>query len=130
MLIYVLLTRFEFLIIYLENKQKRAIEVQFQYFFEDQACPPSWLFSMDLDLLSRLNDLSISSLKPKFLNKQPLSVGYDPKSFESFESHKFSSRILLNHKNMVAMNLKAGSLVKIMTNSILSVSFLFYIVKF
>ena len=66
---------------------------------------------MSLDLIDELKRLSLSSILP--LNKKPLNVCINIKEFEAFYSLKYSSRVLLNYKDMNILALKAGSLVRI-----------------
>jgi hypothetical protein len=74
---------------------------------------------MAFDLSDRLSELSISSSNPHlFLSKKCLSFNFNSEEFEQFGIYKYSSRILLNYKDLVALNAKAGSFVKIYSNGI------------
>lgn len=74
---------------------------------------------MSFDLADRFSELSVSSPKLKILNKKPLIIRCDVNEFSAFDTFKYSSRILLNYKDMSTIGLKAGSLVKIRQNGIL-----------
>lgn len=65
------------------------------------------------DLVSKFSELSLSSTKLVALNKKPLNVCANLNEFSSFDPDKYSSRVLLNHRDMSNMGLKAGSLVRI-----------------
>lgn len=64
-------------------------------------------------IIDRFNELSVSPSTKIPLNKKPLVVRSDLDEFSAFDSYKYSSRILLNYKDLSSMGLKAGSLVKI-----------------
>jgi hypothetical protein len=64
-------------------------------------------------VIDRFNELSVSPLKITPLKKKPLLIRSDLDEFLAFDSFKYSSRILLNYKDLSSMGLKAGSLVKI-----------------
>ena len=86
---------------------------------------------MSLDLVEKFSELSVSSLsKPVFLNKKPLNVCYSFEEYLIFESFKYSSRILLNYKDMAFMGLKAGSLLRIYHKGIVYFVFVFNIDSF
>jgi len=68
---------------------------------------------MSFDLVNRFNQLSVSSSKLAPFNKKPYIIRSDLSEFFAFDPFKYSSRILLNFKNMTIMGLKAGSLVRI-----------------
>ena len=68
---------------------------------------------MSFDLVDRFNELSVSSPKLTPLNKKSLIIRSDLSEFSAFDQLKYSSRILLNFKDLNIMGLKAGSLVRI-----------------
>jgi hypothetical protein len=71
---------------------------------------------MSFDLVDSFNELSLSSFQLSPLNKKPLIIRSDISEFSAFDKLKYSSRILLNFKDMSIMGLKAGSLVRIHRN--------------
>lgn len=68
---------------------------------------------MSFDLVHRFEELSVSSPKLTPLNNKSLIIRSDLNEFSAFDPLKYSSRVLLNFKDMNIMGLKAGSLVRI-----------------
>ena len=99
------------------RKRTPATVIQFQYYSvaSETLNTPVDLLGMpdEVDLANDLQRLSLQQPAFKALNKKPFTPISLEDEFEAFSPFKASFRVLMNYKDMVTYNFKAGTLINL-----------------